>query len=1169
MNYGDFFAALTSLGQPHEWQRDLAAAETCGNRLIRIPTGFGKTFGVIAAWLFVRVHRHEDRWPRRLVWCLPMRVLAEQTVSEVECALARLNLLWDGRSNHEGRVGVHLLMGGANSGEWHLHPEHCAVLIGTQDMLLSRAMNRGYAAPRARWPMEFGLLNHDCLWVMDEVQLMDVGFATSAQLQSFRLEDERKQLRPSHTWWMSATLQPRWLETSPDTPALIAGLAPLVTIPPASRKGRLWDDVRKPCVVTPAKSTKELASVICSAHVEAGLGAQGPTLIVLNRVERAIEVFEALNRLKELKGSEIRLVHSRFRPQERKTWRSEFLNKEACGPGTDRIIVATQVVEAGVDLSAVLLVTELAPWTNLVQRFGRCARWGGSAQVIVADFALEGDKAKPYTEAQLDASRDALGLLPNGVAPRELEAFEEAHPELLHRLYPYEPAQLLLRHELDELFDTTPDLSGADIDVSRFIRSDEERDLHVFWAEIPEKRGPNSSLKASRDALCAVPFLKARDWLCGTETASSKAPRLKKGVRAWVWDWQDGIWRTAERRDLYPGQTVLVAAECGGYDYDPEARVGKGWDAHHQGRVPEVLAAAAPMSSRQCWRMNADGNWIVSQKEVRAYPADEVADAAQDSEELSVAERWKTVATHGLETGREVRRIAGILVPKLADLLDLAGRWHDAGKAHPAFQSSIQHGTERPDRQDIAKAPDAAWPCSTKQLYAISATDSRPGFRHELASVLALFGVLQRHSLDHSALLGPWRELMSKARLPLATAHEQRGDASEPTAIEKEVLSLDADGFNLLAYLVCAHHGKLRLAWHAGKGDQTANDGVLRIRGVRQWDILPPLALANRLGSYDELPTTRLELAPAAAGLSPLTGQSWTDRVLGLLTQHGPFALAWLESLLRAADQRASRLELADPLLAADNSRHELDSSDSTLARAAARGAHAAPSASDSPARSTLDGDGRGASGRALHPGTTRPPYSATRYVETRLGILSYQQLAPHLAERMAMTEVAIGQRQFASNPLDEFLILELHRRICGDLVPAVAGRWRTREVQVGDHEAPAAWRVPMLMRDYGADLAARVAHASGSPDDRLIESLTFAEGQLLYIHPFEDFNGRVTRLFLVELLYRLDLPIVDPATDEGDETERYFAALRAYDRRDSSALAHFWRERFEKEARP
>jgi CRISPR-associated endonuclease/helicase Cas3 len=39
---------------------------------------------------------------------------------------------------------------------------------------------------------------------------------------------------------------------------------------------------------------------------------------------------------------------------------------------------------------------------------------------------------------------------------------------------------LLLRKEFDELFDNTPDLTGVDLDISRFIRSGDERDLQVF-----------------------------------------------------------------------------------------------------------------------------------------------------------------------------------------------------------------------------------------------------------------------------------------------------------------------------------------------------------------------------------------------------------------------------------------------------------------------------------------------------------------------------------------------------------------------------------------------------------------------------------------------------------------------------------------------------------------
>jgi CRISPR-associated endonuclease/helicase Cas3 len=75
--FEEWFTALTCHASAHPWQSDLAADPTCRNRLIRIPTGLGKTEGVLAAWSYYRLCRGDDSWPRRLVWCLPMRVLVE------------------------------------------------------------------------------------------------------------------------------------------------------------------------------------------------------------------------------------------------------------------------------------------------------------------------------------------------------------------------------------------------------------------------------------------------------------------------------------------------------------------------------------------------------------------------------------------------------------------------------------------------------------------------------------------------------------------------------------------------------------------------------------------------------------------------------------------------------------------------------------------------------------------------------------------------------------------------------------------------------------------------------------------------------------------------------------------------------------------------------------
>lgn len=195
--------------------------------------------------------------------------------------------------------------------------------------------------------------------------------------------------------------------------------------------------------------------------------------------------------------------------------------------------------------------------------------------------------------------------------------------------------------------------------------------------------------------------------------------------------------------------------------------------------------------------------------------------------------------------------------------------------------------------------------------------------------------------------------------------------------------------------------------------------------------------------------------------------------------------------------------------------------------------------------------------------GSTQPPH-ATRFVETTRGILSYAQLAPLLAERVLRVLQDIEDDVFAARGLDDLLLLDLHRHICGDLTPDWAGRFRTMEVQVGQHVPPPSHQVPMLIRDYFADVNARLAGLSAGSESLLLETLAFVEGRVLFIHPFSDFNGRATRLLLAEVLRRLELPPVELAPSDDVGRGNYLRALEAADRLDWTPLAKLWQERLE-----
>lgn len=792
-----FFQAATRAGSqpagrtPYDYQSRLAEAP-CESRLITIPTGLGKTAAVVLSWLWNR-QQPNSTWPRRLVYCLPMRTLVEQTRDEAAKWLQAHDLLWDGKSSHKKKVGLHILMGGEDLGEnqdWDLYPEENAILIGTQDMLLSRALNRGYGMSRYRWPMHFGLLNNDCLWVLDETQLMGVGVETSAQLDGFRHLADWIRKSPSPTWWMSATLEEARLHTV-DHPSPAQGL-PKLELSETERKAdgvrerfEAKKKVHKAAYVlgsaTKDVHAKDLARLIKDKHKKDSL-----TLVVVNRVARARKLYAALKADKKsgINPQSVALIHSRFRPVDR-----ERHTKLLFGDG-DRVVIATQAVEAGVDVSARVLITELAPWSSLVQRIGRCNRKGDihDAEFIWVDIQPKDGKddlVLPYTLEELNKARAAIASL-DDAGPQSLEAVKVEDPKVIR--------PIIRRRDLLDLFDTTPDLCGQDLDVSRYIRDGDDSDVQFFWRDFSEQSVPLRQTKpAERQELCRVPIGDAKKFFD------------KSTTRAWQWDALNEVW--AEERRVQPGASYLISTSSGGYDDE------LGWTADPKSQVT-------------------------------AHPPEEGENEGYAKDPLSRGKYWLSYQEHVAGVVGTMRQLSQALSldTETTALFLTAALWHDTGKVHSAFQEML--------RGDDASRLGTLWAKSANKNGACP----RPGFRHELASALA------------------WL-------------------AAGPTDTPKR---------DLIAYIIAAHHGKVRLSIRSlpdEKGDEKAPERLFA-RGVWDRDELPAIPGLST-------GPTQLHLSLMQMGEGPL-GPSWLARMLALRDRLGPFHLAFLETLLRAADMRTS-----------------------------------------------------------------------------------------------------------------------------------------------------------------------------------------------------------------------------------------------------------------------
>lgn len=645
MDYQEYFQKATG-HKPFPYQ--IALVEELP-AFLAVPTGAGKTDAVIVSWLYKRRILNENL-PRRLVYCLPMRTLVEQTYEKTCEILTRLGY---------GDIPVHVVMGGEKEEEWYLDPAVEQIIIGTQDMLISRALNRGYAVSRFQWPIHFGLLNNDCFWIFDELQLMGSTVATSAQLEALRKEFGT--LKSCQTLWMSATLEKDWLATVDHKKYL--SQSSVIQLSSEDKENHVLEkrmNAGKTLFQLEKNKPKDVARHIVAEHQKGNL-----TLVIVNQVKRAVDLYKEIEKIVD-NEVEIVLIHSRFRPIERKMLMEKLNNLK------DGIIISTQVVEAGVDISSRILFTDLAPYPSLVQRFGRLNRYGEFEDSKAYWINLENKDISPYTPEEMDIARNELVKLEGkSIAPNDL-------PKLKLNLdYNF----VIRKNELMELYDTSSDLFGADLDVSRFIRETDDLSVQVFWRDFNDK--PDSDISApSRDELCPASISEFRDFM--------------EEKRVFVWEPIDKKWQFLHQRRLRPGLIILANAEDGGYDEDL-------------------------------------GFNIKSKDRVKVLDISGVSQEGMEDDRFSHLGWWESLESHAKKAEIEMNNLCKALdiEQKLCETLNLAAKLHDIGKAHIVFQNTMERvaekrGEEFNSDEIWAKSPNA------------NIRHSQRYFRHEMASALIL-----------------------------------------------------------------------------------------------------------------------------------------------------------------------------------------------------------------------------------------------------------------------------------------------------------------------------------------------------------------------------------------------------------------------------------------------
>jgi len=492
--FSSYFPLITGADSPYDWQFQYFESLINGAEYdsIGLPTGSGKT-SILQIWLLALgwkgLHGLEVPIPRRLVWVVNRRVVVDQATAEAEGIAKTINGIADqdpsdplicglrSYSQSGKLLAVSTLRGQkADNREWSDDPSAPAIVVGTVDMIGSRLLFRGYGDGKYWRPQHAGLLGVDTLIVNDESHLTP---AFAELLLELKRREPASKI-PGKTFrilLVSATDGGR-------------GEHPF----PASLEKDLQDNERfqrvyeaeKRLMLHECADKRGVESKMLELALEPG------ALRTLVFIESPEDAAQFADRLAKKAGSDrVCLLTGTMRGWERDQLVSdpvfqEFLKREL--PAEPCWLVATSAAEVGVNLSAERMITMLRESDHLQQRLGRLNRFGDQDgephRVGVAHVLYIPPKSSDRGgQAALQATLQYLRTLPEvapGVFDVSCRALTKSSPGPETR----EPDPLMCRLD-DRVIDLWSQTSASDgmPDVELWLHGKQEgyAETEVLW----------------------------------------------------------------------------------------------------------------------------------------------------------------------------------------------------------------------------------------------------------------------------------------------------------------------------------------------------------------------------------------------------------------------------------------------------------------------------------------------------------------------------------------------------------------------------------------------------------------------------------------------------------------------------------------------------------------